>query len=184
MKNIYKVISLMERMNNIDKYGYSSLLTEISIKDKFQKETQIGKNKLQFDLFQQLCQLDPTTTPNKVGKYSNWILAKYNPNVDLNALRIALEWYADGIKNNIIKQLGISTDINTFKSYDELISTIDGVRRSGDAQLSNSEYNNRQKLEGQFEILGSTQSYDIVQPLTFKAERYFGSGTEWCTVAN
>ena len=174
----------MERMNNINKYGYSSLLTEISIKDKFQKETQIGKNKLQFDLFQQLCQLDPTTTPNKVGKYSNWILAKYNPNTDLNALRIALEWYADGIKNNIIKQLGISTDINTFKSYDELISTIDGVRRSDDAQLSNSEYNNRQKLEGQFEILGSTQSYDIVQPLTFKAERYFGSGTEWCTVAN
>ena len=174
----------MERMNNIDKYGYSSLLTEISIQDKYQKETQLGKNKLPFDLFQQLCELDPTTKPNKVGKYSNWILAKYNPNTDLNTLRVSLEWYADGIKQGILNRLGINNDINSFKSYDELINTMTNINQSNDSQMSNSEYNNRQKFEGQFEILGNTHSYDIVQPLTFKAERYFGSGTKWCTVAN
>ena len=50
--------------------------------------------------------------------------------------------------------------------------------------MSASEYNNRQKLEGQFKVLGSTSTYSVIQPLTFEAERYFGSGTEWWTVAN
>jgi Holliday junction resolvase-like predicted endonuclease len=50
--------------------------------------------------------------------------------------------------------------------------------------MSASEHNNRQKLEGQFKVLGNTSTYSVIQPLTFEAERYFGSGTEWCTVAN
>ena len=178
MEYINKIISLMERMNNIDKYGYSSLLTEISIQDKYQIEKQNGKTKLQPDLFQQLCQLDPTTKNNIVGKYSNWILAKYNPNTDLNVLRIALEWYAKGAKSGILKGLGISTDINTFKSYDKLISTIEGKRHSDNAQLSNSEHNNRQKFKGQFKILGSTSKFDIITCNTWEAERYFGSRTK------
>lgn len=61
---------------------------------------------------------------------------------------------------------------------------MEGVMKSDDNDMSASEYNNRQKLEGQFKVLGSTSTYSVVQPLTFEAERYFGSGTEWCTVAN
>ena len=53
-----------------------------------------------------------------------------------------------------------------------------------DLDISSSEYNNRNKLEGQFEVLGGNSSYDIIAPKTFDAERYFGSNTEWCTVAN
>ena len=161
-----------------------STLNEISIKDKYQKETQTGKNRHPYDLFAQLCSLDPTTTENKVGKYSNWILQKYNPDTNLNVLRRCMEWYADGIKRNILQRYGVSTDINSFKSYDELISTMEGVMKSDDSDMSASEYNNRQKLDGQFKVLGSTSTYSVIQPLTFEAERYFGSGTEWCTVAN
>ena len=161
-----------------------SILNEISIKDKYQKETQTGKNRHPYDLFAQLCFLDPTTTENKVGKYSNWLLQKYNPDTNLNVLRICMEWYADGIKRNILQRYGVSTDINSFKSYDELISAMEGVMKSDDSDMSASEHNNRQKLEGQFKVLGSTSTYSVVQPLTFEAERYFGSGTEWCTVAN
>ena len=40
------------------------------------------------------------------------------------------------------------------------------------------------QYEGQYEVIGSTSTFDIIKPLTFEAERYFGSGTEWCTVAN
>ena len=161
-----------------------SILNEISIKDKYQKETQTGKNRHPYDLFTQLCFLDPTTTENKVGKYSNWILQKYNPDTDINALRRCMEWYADGIKRNILQRYGVSTDINSFGSYDELISAMEGIMKSDDSDMSASEYNNRQKLEGQFKVLGSTSTYSVIQPLTFEAERYFGSGTEWCTVAN
>ena len=161
-----------------------SILNEISIKDKYQKENQTGKNRHPYDLFTQLCFLDPTTKENKVGKYSNWILQKYNPDTDINVLRRCMEWYADGIKRNILQRYDISTDINSFKSYDELISTMEGIMKSDDSDMSASEHNNRQKLEGQFKVLGSTSTYSVIQPLTFEAERYFGSGTEWCTVAN
>ena len=161
-----------------------SILNEISIKDKYEKETQAGKNRHDYDLFAKLCQIDPTTTENKVGKYSNWLLQKYNPDTDLNVLRRCMEWYAESIKRNILQRYDISTDINSFKSYDELITAMEGVMKSDDSDMSASEYNNRQKLDGQFKVLGSTSTYSVVQPLTFEAERYFGSGTEWCTVAN
>ena len=147
-------------------------------------ETQTGKNRHPYYLFTQLCSLDPTTKENKVGKYSNWILQKYNPDTNLNVLKRCMEWYADGINRNILQRYGVSIDINSFKSYDELISAMEGVMKTDDNDMSASEYNNRQKLEGQFKVLGSTSTYSIVQPLTFEAERYFGSGTEWCTVAN
>lgn len=111
-------------------------------------------------------------------------MAKYNPNADLGRLKICLEWYADGIKRGIINRLGISNDINAYRSYDEFISAMNEVMHSDDSSMSNSEYNNRQKLEGQFEILGSNSMFDIIACKTFAAERYFGSGTEWCTVAN
>ena len=184
MEYINKVISLMERMSNIDKYGYSSLLTEISIQNKHQIEKQNGKTKLPYETFEFICKLDPTTKNNNiVGKYSNWLLSKYNPNTDWDRLRNSLEWYADGAKRGILKRLGINTDINTFNSYDELISVMDELNHSN-TQISNSEYNNRQKLEGQFDILGSTSKFDIITCHTWEAERYFGSGTRWCTVAN
>jgi hypothetical protein len=161
-----------------------SILNEISIKDKYQMETQTGKNRHPYDLFTKLCQIDPTTKENKVGKYSNWLLQKYNPDTNLNVLRRCMEWYADGIKRNILQRYGVSTDINSFRTYDELISTMEGIMKSDDSDMSASEHNNRQKLEGQFKVLGSTSTYSVIQPLTFEAERYFGSGTEWCTVAN
>ena len=161
-----------------------SILNEISIKDKYQMETQTGKNRHPYDLFTKLCSIDPTTTENKVGKYSNWILQKYNPNTDINVLRRCMEWYADGIKRHILQRYGVSTDINSFKSYDELITTMEGVMKNDDSDMSASEHNNRQKLDGQFKVLGNTSTYSVIQPLTFEAERYFGSGTEWCTVAN
>ena len=180
MKTLKNIYSLIERLENRDGF----LLNEISIKDKWQKESNKWQGNFDVETFEYLCSLDPTTNPNKVGRYANWILAKYNPNADFNKLKICLEWYADGIKRGIINRLGISNDINAYKSYDEFIAAMNGVMHSDDSTMSNSEYNNRQKLEGQFEILGSNSMFDIIACKTFAAERYFGSGTEWCTVAN
>ena len=91
------------------------LLNEISIKDKYQKEQ--SKLNMSFGTFEQLCNLDPTTKPNKVGKYVNWIIAKYNPNADLRKLHRCLEWYSDGAKRGILTRYNIPLDINQYKSY-------------------------------------------------------------------
>ena len=180
MKTLKNIYSLIERLENRDGF----LLNEITIKDKWEKESNKWSGKLDAETFEYLCELDPTTNPNKVGRYANWILAKYNPNADFDRLKVCLEWYADGIKRGVINRLGINNDINVYKSYDEFIAAMNEVMRSDDSTMSNSEYNNRQKLEGQFDILGSNSMFDIIACKTFAAERYFGSGTEWCTVAN
>ena len=179
-KKINSVRSLMERLDK--KCGI--LLNEISIRDKWQKEANKWQGKLDAQTFEKLCHLDPTSKGDNVGRYTNWILAKYNPSADFDRLKECLEWYADGVKRGIVNRLGISNDINAYKSYDEFISAMNGVMHSDGSSISNSEYNNRQKLVGQFEILGSNSMFDIIACKTFAAERYFGSGTEWCTVAN
>ena len=184
--NMRQRIRLTEsHLHNLIKESIRQVLNEISINDKYNKETQNGKNTLPFDTFQQLCELDPTTTLNRVGKYANWILQKYNQNANFESLRVALEWYADGVKRNILQRYGINSDINSFKSYEELIDTMNNImQKDEDTQMSNSEYDKRQVLNGQFKVLGSCSTYDIIQPLTYDAEYHFGSTTEWCTVAN
>ena len=185
MFNINKVLQLME---SIDSTYIKSELNEISINDKYNKEKEknkyIGKG-IDFDTFEKLCNIDPTTKQNKVGKYCNWLIAKYNPNINFNELKRCLEWYADGIKRNILSRYNIPSDINSFKTYEDLINAMNSLNdNNDDLNISGSEYNNRKKLEGQFEVLGSTSFYDIIAPKTFEAERYFGGNTEWCTVAN
>ena len=169
---------------NISKY----ILNEISIIDKYNKEKEknnyINKG-IDFNTFENLCNIDPTTKQNKVGKYCNWLIAKYNPNTNFNDLKRCLEWFADGVKRNILSRYNIPSDINSFKTYEELINAMNNLNdNNDDLDISSSEYNNRNKLEGQFEVLGGNSSYDIIAPKTFDAERYFGSNTEWCTVAN
>ena len=160
------------------------IINEISIKDKFNKETENGKNKLPFDVFDKLCRLDPTLRGDNVGKFTNWILSKYYEDADIDTLKKALYTYGDASKRGVLSRYGISTNINSFKTYDELIDIIKMLSSKDDFVLSNSELNNRQKLNRQYEILGSTNNFEIIRPLTYKAERYFGSETSWCTVAD
>lgn len=185
MTNFKKIFHLME---SIDSTYKNHLINEISIIDKYNIEKEKNNYTIRgidFNTFEELCNIDPTTKPNKVGKYCNWLIAKYNPNANFNELKRCLEWFADGVKRNILTRYNIPSDINSFKTYEELIETINNLNdNNDDLDISSSEYNNRSKLEGQFEVLGSNSSYDIIAPKTFEAERYFGSSTEWCTVAN
>lgn len=161
-----------------------TIINEITIQDKFNKETENGKNKLPFEVFDKLCRLDPTLRGDNVGKFTNWILSKYYEDADIDTLKKALTTYGDAYKRGVLSRYGISTNINSFKTYDDLIDIIKMVSSKDDFALSNSELNNRQKLNGQYEILGSTYDFEVIRPLTYKAERYFGSETSWCTVAD
>lgn len=161
-----------------------TIINEITIQDKFNKETENGKNKLPFEIFDKLCRLDPTLRGDNVGKFTNWILSKYYEDADIDTLKKALSAYGDAHRRGVLSRYGISTNINSFKTYNELIDIIKMLSSKDDFALSNSELNNRQKLNGQYEILGSTNNFEVIKPLTYKAERYFGSETSWCTVAD
>lgn len=173
-------------INEIRKYIELSrgLLKEISIKQKYDLETRNGKNHLPWETYEQLCNIDPTKKGENAGKLTNWILQKYTPDTDWQQLRIALEQFVDGCKSHILQRYNLSQDINTYNSYEALIQSIQSIMQKDDANVSESEYNNRQKLEGQFVVLGSSANYEIIVPYTWEAERYFGRGTNWCTVAN
>ena len=162
------------------------LLNEITIKDKFEKEQ--GKTKWSNPRdFQRICQSDPTYNREKdiVGKYTNWLLLRLNDLSDLERVKVPLEWYADGMKRGILQRQGISPDINAYKSVDDFISAMQTVMKSGDEPMqSASEMNNREKFAGQFKVIGQSKYWEVISPLTFEAERWFGRKTEWCTVAN
>lgn len=159
-------------------------LEEISIDDKYNLER--SKTKWNEDDYKKICLSDPTYNSNKgiVGKYSNWLLRNLQSVDQLEQLYEPLEWYAQAMKRGILQRNNIPTDINVFKTIEDFVEKINDCINANDSDMSQTEYNNRKKLEGQFEILGKNNFYEVIVPNTFEAERYFGSGTKWCTVAS
>lgn len=168
------------------------LLNEITIYDKYGIEKKNGKTQLDFATYSKICLLDPTSVvvnnQRQAGKYCNWLLQHFNPEM-LNdrqychSIMVALEQYNDGIKKGILKRSGISNDIGSFKTIESLLDTIKQIMGGG-TNISMSTSNAMEKLNGQYEIIGESPNWYIVIPKTFQAERFFGSHTEWCTVAN
>ena len=169
--------------------GDNSLLNEISLTDKYDIEKKNGKTNLDYHTYILICRLDPTVRHHYyAGKYCNWLLQKFDISKIRDreykrSIRVALEQYNDGVKRGILKRHGISSDIGSFKSVEDLVSTMSNIMGGG-TQMSQSASNHMDRLKGQYEIVGESENWMIVCPKTFEAERYFGSGTEWCTVAN
>ena len=155
---------------------------------KYEIEQSNGKTTLDYPTYSTICNIDPTTQNNQAGKYCNWLLQHitiqdlHNQQL-IQQLHIALEQFHDANKRGILKQYGINTDIGTYKTINNLISTMQSLIQQN-IQISQSEYNNRQKLQGQFTIKAESQNWYVVQPKTFEAERYFGAHSQWCTVGN
>ena len=166
------------------------LLTEIAIDKKYEIEVANGKTNLTYDIYEYICSLDPTTKNGNAGKYCNWLLKKFNVMIAsqdssyVESLRIALEQFHDGCKRGILQRNGISNDIGSYRSVEELVKTMNEFIHSGNNELSLSQQNHRERLKGQYDIVGESPNWYVVKPLTFDAERYFGSGTQWCTVGN
>ena len=174
--------------NSTDTALNESILNEIQISQKYEIEREKGKTKLNYNDYSLICAMDPTTKAGNAGKYCNWLLQHININRLYDddyrhAIRIALEQYNDGCKRGIMQQNGISNDIGSFRTVDELLDTINNFMAQGN-QMSQSEHNNREKLKGQYHIVGESPNWYVVMPRTFAAEQYFGGGTHWCTVAN
>ena len=164
-------------------------LFEITASKKYEIEKGKGKTNLDFDNYVAILSIDPTYDAVKgiVGKYGNWLLRVLKEddlfdNELTRRLRIALEQFDDGVKRGIMKQHGLSSDIGTYKNADALLDAIDSVMKNG--SVSASDANHMDSLQGQYELVKEDSEWMVVAPKTWKAERFFGSGTEWCTVAN
>ena len=139
-----------------------------------------------------ICMLDPTVrvvnNNAQSGKYCNWLLQHVTPEQSrsdefCHSMKVALEQYNDGFKRGILKRNGISNDIGSFKTTDEFLNTMQQLMGQGQ-QISQSMSNKMEELKGQYEIVAESPNWFIVNPKTYEAERYFGSSTDWCTVAN
>ena len=163
------------------------LLQEINVLDKFNLETKNGKTDLDFNTYWGICAIDPTFTNHNVGKYGNWLLQHVTPemvnNDEMNnKIYNALKLFNVAAQMGVLKRNGVSNDIGSFKTVDELINTLENLQEQG-ALFSQRESNGMEKLKGQYKIVSETQNWYVVEPLTFDAEQFFGGGTRWCTVA-
>ena len=181
-------------LNDMDMDRGYVMLNEIGLHDKWMLEKDKGKTNLNYREYSDICCLDPTVRTidhnRQAGKYCNWLLrvfdiSKIRDENYKHRLRVALEQYNDGLRRGILRREGISNDIGSFSSADELLGAMEKVM-GGDAgtKVSLSVSNNMERLKGQFEVVGESPNWMVVKPNTWEAERYFGSGTEWCTVAN
>ena len=181
-------MNLKDRLFEAISNGIYQSLNEgkLTIKEKYDLDKAHNKTKLDFMLYKQACEVDPTYNQEKglVGIYANWLVQHIENREQIEQLRAPLEWYANGVKKNILQRQGVSGDIGKYKSVEEFLDAMKPLMQNTDIKISGSEYNNREKLKGQFEILGSSKYWEIITPLTWEAERWFGRETQWCTVAN
>lgn len=130
--------------------------------------------------------LDATATDTTVGVYTDW-LVKYMPamvdafenqtytEIDV---REAIRWFHENKKK--LPYIGESANIWDY-SVDEIMS----MEGRLDSKLVKATLNNQlKKYEGQFKIVADTPYWSIVEVFTWDADRFFGSKTSWCTVAN
>lgn len=132
------------------------------------------------DIFKQIVSADPTSGPNKVGKYSKWLLKLYKTNnLKLEDLYKATEYLNYFIKfNNRIEV----KDINRYKSLPELYNAIRGFMENPEQATSNSD-EARQIKKSEAKKVYEDNEWVVIVPLTHRAACYYGKGTQWCTAS-
>ena len=132
------------------------------------------------DIFDKLVSIDPTSRPNKKGKYLDWLIRKaYASNnkilEDASKVKGDLELF-DKYGTKLKKQIG------DFKDQYDLSKAVSEIRNQQNSLKSNKEVATEIKK-------GATKIFDdgkwlVVVPETKEASCYYGKGTRWCTAAD
>lgn len=105
-------------------------------------------------------------------KYLMWagsVVDSINLEDNLNKVVYALDNF-DKLSSNLVK-----TDINQYKSLNELMETLQ--------TYSNRERRQFKQVEGGNVVYEDKRFY-VVNPLTHQSSCYYGKGTKWCTAAD
>lgn len=140
--------------------------------------------------FNDVYQIDPTASTDKLGAYSQWLLKLYRKLGDserkdflryqnTDKLDQYLSVYNDAKKKNVIT--GDERDINHFKTQKEFFRFID------DEDLLNTELMSKSDMEKMVKKdakkVFENDDWVVVVPKTHKAACYYGKGTRWCTAS-
>lgn len=131
------------------------------------------------DVFQQIVTTDPTSQPNKMGKYGKWLLSLYQAgNLKLEDLYKASEYlsYFHKFKGKITTK-----DINQYKTLQQLFAVVKPFMEEPNQASSKSEEIRRIKEDAK--KVYEDEDWLVIVPLTQEASCYYGKGTQWCTAA-
>ena len=168
-----KKIFLNERQYRII---VESLLLEMSVDDIY---TKYYSNVPRQD-FERIVKADPTSKPNKMGKYSKWLLSLYMHGTlkvgDLTEAKECLECF-----NKYINRIEVK-DINHYKSVRELYDVVAPFMQDPTQATSKTDALRKQKHEEAVKVY-EDDTWMVIVPLTQKASCIYGKGTKWCTAA-
>ena len=154
-----------------------SLLLEMSIDDIYDKYySDVPRQD-----FERIIAADPTSKPNKMGKYGKWLLSLYQRGAlkigDLGEAKECLEYFSKYINRIEIK------DINRYKSVRELYDVVAPFMQDPTQATSKTDAMRRQKHE-EAEKVYEDGEWMVIVPHTQAASCLYGKGTKWCTAAD
>ncbi len=180
MNHNNKLIHLRENQYSLLESNENSLLTETTLDDIYRKYySNISK-----ETFGKLINTDPTYNPQqpqKMGKYTKWIIDKYRRNLlkleDLYRLKECLETF-----HRYQNRLEVK-DINRYRDEQALYQAVKGFMEDPTQATSKSD-EIRHIKEDEAEHVYEDDKWTVIVPLTERASCYYGKGTRWCTAAD
>ena len=137
-------------------------------------------NDIDREEFNSIVAADPTSTPQKKGKYTEWLLNLYKngklKNEDLYKATDYLEAFHK-FKNKIKER-----DIRKYNSLAELYKTVKQFIDDPEQATSKSDEKRKIKDRGAEKVY-EDNTWLVIVPHTKEAAIYYGKGTQWCTAA-
>ncbi len=132
---------------------------------------------IEYHTFRKLIRTDPTSTRNKMGMYSKWIINRYSSKVlkfeDLFKATDCLKLY-HRFKHTLPIE---KRNIDNIKDLPALAEIVEPFKEPIPEYLSSAE-NKKAAFVKSFEF------FDLYIPTTYEQSRDLGRGTEWCTAAD
>lgn len=133
--------------------------------------------------FNKIISSDPTYNqqkPNKMGKYSKWLLKLYGTNnLKLEDLYKATEYLS--VFDKYSRRIEVN-DINRYKNLPQLYNVIKPFIEDDNQATSKQDELRRIKQQGA-EIVFNSPEWEIIIPKTWEASKLYGANTQWCTAS-
>ena len=132
------------------------------------------------DVFNEITHADPTSKPDKMGKYGKWLLNLYTHNKlkteDLYKATEYLTLFQQNLPKIKVK------DINRYTGLPCLYDAVKPFYNQENVYVSHADQERRIKsIEA--EKLYDDGQYIVIHPKTHAAACYYGKGTQWCTAS-
>ena len=132
------------------------------------------------DVFNEIAHADPTSKPDKMGKYGKWLLNLYTHNKlkteDLYKATEYLTLFQQNLPKIEVK------DINRYADLPCLYDAVKPFYNQENVYVSHADQERRIK-SNEAEKLYDDGQYIVIHPKTHAAACYYGKGTQWCTAS-